>query len=62
MLSPYLGAAATSMVWDELQVQLLARERELDSREGTIIASEDGLVISEWPLGRACLKCDVELT
>jgi hypothetical protein len=37
------------MVVDELQVQLLAqeRERELDNRQGTIVAWEDGLVASK---------------
>jgi hypothetical protein len=42
-------------VLDELQVQLPARGRELDSREGTIIVWEDGLVASEWALNRACM-------
>jgi hypothetical protein len=34
------------VVADELQGQLLAQERELDSREGVIAAWEDGLVAS----------------
>jgi hypothetical protein len=47
---------------DELWVQLLARERELDSREGTIVAGEDGLVASECTLGRACMEHNAECT
>jgi hypothetical protein len=53
---------ATSAVLDELWVQLLARERELDSREGTIVAGEDGLVASECTLGRACMERNTECT
>jgi hypothetical protein len=44
----------------ELQVQLLAQERELDSREGVLMAQEDGLVTSECALGRARTECDIE--
>jgi hypothetical protein len=44
----------------ELQDQLLARERELDSQEGTIVTWEDGLVASECALGRACREHDAE--
>jgi hypothetical protein len=44
----------------ELRGQLLARERELDSREGAITAWENGLVASECFLGRVCVECDIE--
>jgi hypothetical protein len=43
----------------ELQGQLLARERELDSREGIIAAWEDGLVAFECALGKVHVKCNV---
>jgi hypothetical protein len=36
----------------ELREQLLARERELESREGSIATWEDGLVAFEHALGR----------
>jgi hypothetical protein len=52
----------TSVVLDELWVHLLARERELDRREGTIVAWEDGLAFSMHALGRACMECGVERT
>jgi hypothetical protein len=51
-----------SALVDELQVQLLAWERELDSRDGVIIASEDGLATSESAFTRACLERDTERT
>jgi hypothetical protein len=35
----------------KLGEQLLSWERELDSREGTIVVCEDGLAASERPLG-----------
>jgi hypothetical protein len=44
----------------ELQEQLLAWERELDGREGTITTWEDGLVAFEYALGRARMECDAE--
>jgi hypothetical protein len=44
----------------ELQEWLLARERELDSREGTIVTSDDGLTAFEFALGRACRECDAK--
>jgi hypothetical protein len=49
--SPPPGVVATSMVANELWGQLLARERELNSRE-------DGLVASECGLWRAHTDCD----
>jgi hypothetical protein len=49
---------ATSAVAGELRGQLLAWERELDSREGAISVWEDGLVASECTLGRACVDHD----
>jgi hypothetical protein len=48
-----------SIVLDELQKQLLAPKGELDSREGTIIAWEDGLVTYKRALGIACMERDV---
>jgi hypothetical protein len=36
----------SSTVVAELQEQLLARERELDSREGSIITWEESLLVS----------------
>jgi adhesin HecA-like repeat protein len=45
---------------NKLQVQLRVRERELDNREGAIIAREDGLVASEHDLGRACTEYDAK--
>jgi hypothetical protein len=47
---------ATSAVVEELQ----SRERELDSRKGTIITWEDGLTVSKHALGRVCMEHDVE--
>jgi hypothetical protein len=41
-------------------VQLLAQERKLDSREGAIVAWEDGLAAFERALGRACMERDAE--
>jgi hypothetical protein len=43
----------------ELQGQLLARERELDSREGAITAWKDGLVAFERTLGKVLTEHDV---
>jgi hypothetical protein len=45
---------------DELWVQLIAQERELDSREGAIIAWEDRLAAFERALGQACMKRDAK--
>jgi hypothetical protein len=42
----------------ELQGQLLALERELDSREGVIVVWEDGLAAFERTLGKVHMKCD----
>jgi hypothetical protein len=42
----------------ELQEQLLARERELESREGAISTWEDGLAAFECALGRAHIERD----
>jgi hypothetical protein len=47
-----------SMVAVELQEQLLFRERQLDSREGTIITWEDGLAAFECILGRVHIERD----
>jgi hypothetical protein len=44
----------------EFQEQLLARERELDSREGTLTTWENGLVASKSALGRACMERNIE--
>jgi hypothetical protein len=44
----------------ELQGQLLAWERDLDSREHVLMAREDGLAASKCALGRAHMECDGE--
>jgi hypothetical protein len=36
------------------------QERELDSKEGTLMAWEDGLVASECTVGRVQMECDIE--
>jgi hypothetical protein len=46
----------------ELQDQLVVRERELDTREGTLMTRENGLVAFECTIGRACAESDVEFT
>jgi hypothetical protein len=47
---------ATPTVAVELRGQLLARERELERREGAITAWEDGLVAFERVLGRVHIE------
>jgi hypothetical protein len=47
---------ATSAVAIQLREQLLAGERELESREGAIAAWEDGLAVFEHTLGRVCTE------
>jgi hypothetical protein len=42
----------------ELQEQLLAQERELDSRGGVITVWEDGLAVFEYALGKLCTERD----
>jgi hypothetical protein len=42
----------------ELQEQLLARERELDSQEGAAIAWEEELAAFVCVLGEVCVECD----
>jgi hypothetical protein len=51
---------AMSVVVGELQQQLLAWERELDSREGAIAAWEYGLAAFAHTLREVCTKCDVK--
>jgi hypothetical protein len=60
MPSPPPSVVAMSAVLDKLWMQLLAWERELDSREGAIIAWEDGLVASECALERVCMERNTE--
>jgi hypothetical protein len=55
-----LDAVAASAVTVKLQEQLLAQEREMESRESTIIMWEDGLVAFRCALGEACIEHDVE--
>jgi hypothetical protein len=50
---------ATWAVAVELREQLLARKRELDSREGTISMWENGLAASKHALGRVRMEHDV---
>jgi hypothetical protein len=42
----------------KLQEPLLAREGELDSKDGATVVREDGLVAFECTLGRACMEYD----
>jgi hypothetical protein len=42
----------------KLREQLLAWERELESKEGAITAWEDGLAMFEHALGRVCTERD----
>jgi hypothetical protein len=42
----------------ELQGQLLARERELDSREGVVVMWEEGLAAFACMLGEVCVECN----
>jgi hypothetical protein len=49
---------ATSVLVIELREQLLARERELHSKEGIITVWEDGLVAFEGSLGSVCTERD----
>jgi hypothetical protein len=53
---------STSAMAVELLEQLLARDKELDSRECAIIVWEDGLAALEHALGRACMERDAERT
>jgi hypothetical protein len=62
MPSPPPGVVVTSTVMEELQEQLLALEDELNSREGVIVAWEDGFAASERVLGKACMERDAECT
>jgi hypothetical protein len=52
---------ATSVLAVELQEHLLAREREMDSKECTITTWEDGLAAFERTLGRVRMVCDARL-
>jgi hypothetical protein len=47
----------TSAVAIELREQLLARERELESRQVAIAAREDGPAAFKHALGRVCMEC-----
>jgi hypothetical protein len=44
----------------ELQEQLHARERELDSREGALLEQEYGMLAFECALGRVRMEYNVE--
>jgi hypothetical protein len=48
----------SSTVVAELQEHLLARERELDSREGAIITWEESLLVSARALREVGARCD----
>jgi hypothetical protein len=52
------AVSPSSAVAMELQGQLLARGREMDSREGTIAMWEDGLATFAHALGEVHKKCD----
>jgi hypothetical protein len=53
---------AASAIAVEFQEQLVARERVLDSREGTLTTWENGLVASKSALGRVCMERNIECT
>jgi hypothetical protein len=55
-----LDVVAASMMAIELQEQLPARERDLDSRECILMVWEDGLAAFEHALGKARMECDGE--
>jgi hypothetical protein len=57
--SPSIVVVALTMVV-ELQEQLHARERELDSREGALLEQEDGMLAFECALGRVRMEYNVE--
>jgi hypothetical protein len=46
----------------ELQEQLLARERELDNREGAIVAWGESLTVFARALGEVTTECDASRT
>jgi hypothetical protein len=52
-----VSASAAAIKWLE---QLLAQEKELDSREGAITTWEDGLVAFACALGDARMECDAK--
>jgi hypothetical protein len=52
----YSGPEVTSVAAVKLRKQLLARERELESREGAITAWKDGLVEFEHALWRVHME------
>jgi hypothetical protein len=54
------ASSPSHVVAVELQGQLPAGERELDSREDDVVAREVSLVASECTLGRACAECDTD--
>jgi hypothetical protein len=49
-------------VIDELQEQLLALERELDSQEGTVVTWEEGLTTFAHVLGEAPVRMSYDVT
>jgi hypothetical protein len=53
-----MAPSPSHVVAVKLQGQLLARERELDSREGAIATWEDGLVAFECTLGKVHMERD----
>jgi hypothetical protein len=53
---------ATLTVAVELWEQLLAWERELESREGAVVVREDGLASSECALGRIHMEHNAKHT
>jgi hypothetical protein len=55
-----LDVVDVSMAAIKLQEQLLARERELDSREGAITMWEFGSAAFACALGEVCMECDAK--
>jgi hypothetical protein len=54
------NTVATLVMAIKVQEQLLAWEREQDSKEGTLMAQKGGIVAFKCVLGRACTECDTE--
>jgi hypothetical protein len=54
-----MASSPSHVVIIELQGQLLAQERELDSREGAIVTWEEGLAAFARVLGEVRMECDV---
>jgi hypothetical protein len=56
--SPLSPGNKVPLVPDFVKEQLLAQERELDSREGAVIAWDEGLMVFARALGEASTECN----